>query len=407
MLEDPFVLLNGIVDPDREHPVHHLVVADILDLGKPPDAPLRDGADPEFPLGREGPVLDRLPEVRGRRLENFLEVVGEGDVVEEEDGAGPEVVVVVERLVRDGALELVGPGDEVLHRRAGMRFAFARVAGDGDVQPVRVLDRLRGEGHRETFRDGPVADVAPVEGIEEEGERVAVPEDLEGTLAVLIIGRGRDRLLLQVSCIRRRRRFFLRPPFLLLVHPPELRPALRSPAATRVMAAGEDGAVCKLDGECTVVVGRRERALREDVEGAALVGSCAPDGDTVAREPRGEVDAVPAPLLWLERVLPGEETREVLQALQGNHTDLARHGKQLRSPVRPLRGVVALPRCGPVEFPDPGGVVVRGIDSHGLVREEGVQGREDSFHERGRGFVVWKVDPVQQVGAVARVRPDR
>jgi hypothetical protein len=116
VVEHSSILVDGVVDPGREHPVHHLVVADLLDLRKPPDAPLRDGADPELALGREGPMLDRLAEVCGRGLEDLLEVVGEGDVVEEEDGAGPEVVVVVERFVADGALEFVGVGDEVLHR---------------------------------------------------------------------------------------------------------------------------------------------------------------------------------------------------------------------------------------------------------------------------------------------------
>ncbi|OPZ40622.1 MAG: hypothetical protein BWY94_02512 [Actinobacteria bacterium ADurb.BinA094] len=96
----------------------------------------------------------------------------------------------------------------------------------------------------------------------------------------------------------------------------------------------------------------------------------------------------------------------MLQILPGHHADVVRHGEDLRPPVRPLRRVVTLPREGAVEFPDPGGVVVRGVDGHGLVGEESVEGRECSLHERGGRIVVREVDPVQQVRPVARVRPD-
>ena len=99
VLKHPPVLLGRVVDPDREHPVHHLVVARVIDLGEPPDAAGRDGADPEFALGRQGPVLDRFPEVCGRGFQDLLEVFRECNIVEEKDGAGLEVVVVVERPV--------------------------------------------------------------------------------------------------------------------------------------------------------------------------------------------------------------------------------------------------------------------------------------------------------------------
>jgi len=62
VLEHPSVLLGRVIDPDRQHPVHHLVVAGVLDLGEPPDAPFGDRADPELPVGRDGSVLDRLVE---------------------------------------------------------------------------------------------------------------------------------------------------------------------------------------------------------------------------------------------------------------------------------------------------------------------------------------------------------
>ena len=238
MRKDLPVLLDGIVDPDREHPVHHLVVADTLDLCEPPDAPLGDGADPEFPLGRDGAVHDRLAEVRRRRFEDLLKVVGECDVVKEEGGAGPEVVVVVERLIRDGALEFIGIGDEILHRRAGVGLPLPRVAGDGDVEAVCVLDRLGGKGHHEALRDRPVADMAPVEGVEYERERVAGLEDLHRSPVMLVQGWGgffRHHL-----CLRRTGGFLLLPG---LVHPPEFRPALGSSAAGVVVAPGKEGAV--------------------------------------------------------------------------------------------------------------------------------------------------------------------
>ena len=101
----------------------------------------------------------------------------------------------------------------------------------------------RSDGHAGT-RD-PVADVALVEGVEKEGKRVAVPEDFKSTLPVLVLYRGRGR----GGCLLP---FLLCPLFLRLVYPPEFRPALRPSTATCVVAAGEDGAVRELDGECTV-----------------------------------------------------------------------------------------------------------------------------------------------------------
>ena len=196
VFEHPSILLDGIVDPGRQHPVHHLVVTHILDLCEPPDAPFGDGADTEFSLRRQGPVLDRFAEVRGRGLQDLLKVVGERDVVEEEDGSGTEAVVVVERFVRDGAFEFVIIRDEVLHRRAGMGLPLSGVAGDGDVQPVRVLDRLGGKRHHEALRDGSIADVFPVERVEEERERVAAPEDLKGSFTVFVRRRRSGLLLL-------------------------------------------------------------------------------------------------------------------------------------------------------------------------------------------------------------------
>jgi hypothetical protein len=50
--------------------------------------------------------------------------------------------------------------------------------------------------------------------------------------------------------------------------------------------------------------------------------------------------------------------------------------------------------------------VVRGIDSHGFVGEEGIEGGEAALHKRGRGLIIWEVHPVEEVGTVARVGPD-
>ena len=403
VLEHAPVLLGRVVDPDRQHPVHHLVVTRVLDLREPPDAPLGYRTDPELPVGRDGPVLDGFVEGRGGRLQNLLQVVGERGVVEEDHRPRPEVVGVVERLVRDGAGEFVVLRDEVEHCGAGVALPFAGVAGDGDVQSPGVCHRLRGDGHDQALRDGSVANVAPVEGIEEERERIAGPKDLDGTRLMFILDENGRRKRRQLS-------FFLRDPGPLRLIPlPEFRPALRSPAATCVVTTGEDGTVCKLDRERPVLVGRRERAFVEDVEGAALVRPRAPDGDAVVEEPGGEVDAgaVAVRSLPFRGLFPGEERREMLQILLGHHADLVWDGEDLRPPVRPLRGVVALPGERTVKFPDPGGVVVRGVDGHGLVREEGVEGRKRTLHDLRCRLVVREIHPVEEVGAVARVGPDR
>ncbi len=117
------------------------------------------------------------------------------------------------------------------------------------MQPLRVRHRLGGDGHDQALGDGPVADVGFVEGVEEEGERVAALEDLDGTRLVLILDENGRREWYLLDLLRRG------PGPLRLVHLPELRPALGSPATGRVVAAGEDGTVRKLDCKRPVFVG--------------------------------------------------------------------------------------------------------------------------------------------------------
>ena len=149
-------------------------------------------------------------------------------------------------------------------------------------------------------------------------------------------------------------------------------------------------------------MGSRERALRKGVEGAPLPGAGAPDGDVVREKPAPEIDAG----ALLRRSLPGEEPGDMPEPLCGHESNLIRGAEDLCPPVWALRRAVALSRYSPVEFPYPGSVVVCGVDRHSLVREEGVEGGEDSLHESGCLRIVWKVDPVEEMGAVPGVRPD-
>ena len=59
-------------------------------------------------------------------------------------------------------------------------------AGDGDVEAVRVLDRLRGYREGQALGDGSVAGMGLVERVEQEAERAAVREDCKGAPAVLV-----------------------------------------------------------------------------------------------------------------------------------------------------------------------------------------------------------------------------
>ena len=300
------VLGGRVVYPDGKHPVHHLVVTDTLDLRKPPDAPLRNRADLQLPFTGECPVFDRLPEVGGGGFEQFLHVVGETDVIKEEDGACPQGIVVEERLIRDGALQPVLLREQPDHCVAGMGLALAGGAGDGDVQAGGVLDGLGGNGHDEAFCDRPVTDMFAVEYVEEEGKGVACGEDFEGPLPVfLTLGRrvrqGWDRRQRGEGIrgfsrrrgggpFRLRRSGGLLPArspgvsfcfSFFLIHRPEFRPPLAPAAAGVMVAPGEDGTVCKLDGKRPVGVCRREGAPGEREERTPVPRFFGCDGDAV------------------------------------------------------------------------------------------------------------------------------
>ena len=72
------------------------------------------------------------------------------------------------------------PADVAVEEPPGLVVGEAEGAlelPDGEDLDPHALDRLRSKGHRETLRDGPAPDVALVEGVEDERERVAGLED--------------------------------------------------------------------------------------------------------------------------------------------------------------------------------------------------------------------------------------
>jgi len=99
VLEHSPVLIGRVIDPDRQHPVHDLVIAHTLHFREPPDTAGRDGADPHLAIGSDRPVLDRFTETGRGCLKDLLQVLGERDIIEKEDRPGPELVMVIERLI--------------------------------------------------------------------------------------------------------------------------------------------------------------------------------------------------------------------------------------------------------------------------------------------------------------------
>jgi len=117
-------------------------------------------------------------------------------------------------------------------------------------------------------------------------------------------------------------------------------------------------------------VGAGEGAFIEDVEGAAAVGFLPRDPDPMVPEPGGKVDGMIVLLScwWCFGEGPGEGFEEGIR----DDTDRFRDGEELGSPVGPVRGMVAFPAHGAVEFPDPGSVVVRGVDgARGIIEQGG------------------------------------
>ncbi len=68
--------------------------------------------------------------------------------------------------------------------------------------------------------------------------------------------------------------------------------------------------------------------------------------------------------------------------------------------------MVTFPAHRAVEFPDPGGVVVRGVDRGCPVREDRVEDLKAAFDLRPARFVIGQIDPVQQMSTVPRICKD-
>ena len=66
MLKHRPILFFGVINPDRKHPVHHLIIPHTLYPCEPPDTALRNRADPELPVTGQRAVDDRCPKVRSR-----------------------------------------------------------------------------------------------------------------------------------------------------------------------------------------------------------------------------------------------------------------------------------------------------------------------------------------------------
>ena len=127
------------------------------------------------------------------------------------------------------------------------------------------------------------------------------------------------------------------------------------------------------------------------------------DPDPVVLEPGRKVDVVLLSQRGGIREGPGEGFEE----LAGDDRALFRDGEEPGSPVRSVGGMVALPAHGAVEFPDPGSVVVRGVDGDRGIIEEGGEDFEGSLHEVPGVVIVGEVDPVEEVGPVPGVGDDR
>jgi len=68
--------------------------------------------------------------------------------------------------------------------------------------------------------------------------------------------------------------------------------------------------------------------------------------------------------------------------------------------VRPVGGIVTLPAHRPVELPDPGSVVVRGIDRCPLIIKESRQHLEGPLHQVPALVIIREINPVEEMSPI-------
>ncbi len=72
-----------------------------------------------------------------------------------------------------------------------------------------------------------------------------------------------------------------------------------------------------------------------------------------------------------------------------------------------IGGGIPFPGDGAVELPDPGCIRDSGVDGAGAIVETLCKGSEAPLDEIPAGLIVCEVDPVEEVGTVPGVCPDR
>ncbi|OPY41531.1 MAG: hypothetical protein A4E41_00856 [Methanoregulaceae archaeon PtaU1.Bin066] len=171
-----------------------------------------------------------------------------------------------------------------------------------------------------------------------------------------------------------------------------------------------DGAATELDRKRTVPVCAGEGALVQDVQCPVPVGFLCRDADPVLDKPLSQVDCLSAPGGIFFRFYGGcdrERGGQGLQELAADPADFGRHVQEHSLPVRPVRGVVALPRGSAIELPDPGGVKVGRVDCADAIGEDHVQGLQRPLHKVAALVIVLEVDPIQEMRSISGVCQDR